>query len=180
LESCYWAGFLAGDGCISQQGEIKIELHCKDERHLKKFLKFIDADHHLSYRCMKITGGRGIYAGVRFRSDKIKNILICTLNLSSRKSLTINGPKITDKDQKIVYLHGLFDADGHIRIDRHNHLSVQIGTASSTMVEWIQDVFDGELSRCTDPYQLRWQFHAAHTKRSICRKNHGAIYQQYG
>ena len=39
-ESCYWAGFIAADGCLRKSGEncysLKTSLHIQDLDHLKK------------------------------------------------------------------------------------------------------------------------------------------------
>jgi hypothetical protein len=74
--SCYWAGFIAADGCISN-GTLLIELSIIDENHLIKFCKFLERSDSLWYRKR---GNGSCVVGIR--STNIVADLSCNFNIN--------------------------------------------------------------------------------------------------
>jgi hypothetical protein len=105
--SAYWAGFIAADGCITND-TVKICLNYDDLCHLEKFKNFVGSTHKIStntdkyYRCE-----------ISFKNPTIINDLKNIYNITERKSLTYELPDIPE-NYFSHYLRGYFDGDGCI------------------------------------------------------------------
>lgn len=106
-ESCYWAGFLAADGCIDVNGTIRIELAGKDSRHVEKFKTFCKSEHTISHNTLKNSYKVG------FCSNKIKDDLYFNYSLTVDKTHNLSLPEL-DIDKYSHYIRGFFDGDGCI------------------------------------------------------------------
>jgi hypothetical protein len=136
--SAYWGGLLAADGCLGK--EISIELKASDEEVLVEFLRELGHPGALSYRVvMTATEGRGLYAGLRFRSGPIIRDLQKWYRLSRRKSKTLAPPDLADPAQILAYLGGLIDGDGAIKLDRDGGLRLRLVSASLQIATWVQE-----------------------------------------
>ena len=136
--SAYWGGLLVADGCLGK--EITIELKACDEGVLVEFLRELGHPGALSYRVeTKATEGRGLYAGLRFRSGPITRDLQKWYRLTRRKSKTLEPPDLADPAQILAYLGGLIDGDGAIKLDRDGGLRVRLVSASLTLATWVQE-----------------------------------------
>ena len=111
-ESAYWAGFIAGDGCIYNKKEgqkvIQIGLADKDIGHVQKFLKFISPGRPYYHT----SRGNGTYINLgSVVSDKIANDL-SKFGIGERKTFSLDiVPPI---DNESAFWRGYFDADGGI------------------------------------------------------------------
>lgn len=107
-ESCYWAGFLAADGCIDSKHRVRVMLKYDDILHLEKLRAFLGSTHTIStntdkyYRC----------------SFELTSLHICEM-------LDLNYGIIPNKTDKLkfqklpakympYFLRGYFDGDGSI------------------------------------------------------------------
>lgn len=106
-EACYWAGFLAADGCIDVNGTIRIELGGKDKDHVDKFKLFCKSSHTISHNSLKNSYKVG------FCSKKIKEDLYFNYSLTVDKTHNLLMPTLT-KEQYPHYFRGFFDGDGCI------------------------------------------------------------------
>lgn len=104
-DSCYWAGFLAADGCIDVNGTIRIELAGKDKDHVTKFKNFCKSEHIISHNT-----ARDSYK-VGFCSQKIKSDLYYNYALTIDKTHNLILPVLEDS-QYPHYIRGFFDGDG--------------------------------------------------------------------
>jgi hypothetical protein len=108
-ESAYWGGFIAADGCLTDNGTLKICLNYDDRGHIEKLKAFLQNSH-------QITDNTDKY----YRSEmSVKNGLIAqglmeNFNITPRKSLTYTLPNKLPDDMFRHYLRGLFDGDGCI------------------------------------------------------------------
>lgn len=107
LESCYWAGFIAADGCIIKNN-MSVCLSRVDVKHLKKLRAFLQSTR-------KITQSK-INTNTIFTvaSKKIVQDLQKNFNIGPRKSLTLTPPKKLNRNQSLAYIIGYIDGDGTI------------------------------------------------------------------
>lgn len=105
--SCYWAGFLAADGCIDINGTVRIELAGKDKEHVSKFKLFCKSEHNISHNTAKDSYKVG------FCSQKIKDDLYYNYSLTVDKTHNLILPTL-DASQYPHYVRGFFDGDGCI------------------------------------------------------------------
>lgn len=102
-ESCYWAGFIAADGCISKEKRCNLlyyfglNLQESDSHHIEKFIKFCDFSgstylrkNTSRYNPNTYCSGVKISVGPKWVSD-LKN----NLNITERKTFTLQPPNIT-------------------------------------------------------------------------------------
>jgi len=105
-ESCYWAGFLAADGCIDVNGTIRIELGGRDVEHVKLFKTFCKSEHDISYSATKNAYKIG------FCSKTIKDNLLMNFSVSVDKTHNLVLPIFTEEYYYACYFRGFFDGDG--------------------------------------------------------------------
>lgn len=107
-ESCYWAGFIAADGYISDNSDLQICLNYDDTNHLEKFKNYMNSTH-------KITSNTDKYyrSTFGFKSVLVGKDLLEKYNITPRKSLTYTLPDLPEKYFK-HFLRGYFDGDGGI------------------------------------------------------------------
>ena len=114
-DSCFFAGLLAADGCVSTKNRITIELKAIDELLLKAFMEFIGLENTIKYRAMpKITQWRGIYAAIGWKNLSHIRSLEDNFGITKQKSLTLSPPTIHDPDCEFAFFAGLFAGDGHV------------------------------------------------------------------
>lgn len=105
-ESCYWAGFLAADGCIDINGTISFELKEEDNSSIIDFKSFCKANHDISYN------SRNHSSRIRFVSKEIKEALEYNFSISVNKTHNLEVPLLTELWQYAAYYRGFFDGDG--------------------------------------------------------------------
>lgn len=110
-QNCYWAGFIAADGCITDDNYISIALSVKDFNHLNKFIKDINFKGKPSHYKDNV---RHIVSIKLSRSEKTIASLKKYFNIGPRKSLTLKKPNITDRLKVKAYIKGYIDGDGCI------------------------------------------------------------------
>lgn len=136
-ESAYWAGLLAADGCINQNGRyFSLELQAKDEMHLGRLLEYLESDGKITYRTIKEMEGRNIYSAINVSSIEIIEALHKNFNLIPAKSLTIEPPLIENIQHREAFMLGLFDGDGNISRKSNGQLVVGFTTASYKIAYW--------------------------------------------
>lgn len=102
-ESCYWAGFLAADGCIDINGTIGLEL--KDKEAIEAFKSFCKSEHTISHNELKDS------YRIRFVSTKMQEDLSDNFNVSVDKTFSMLPP-LLDSCYYSSYYRGFFDGDG--------------------------------------------------------------------
>lgn len=149
IESCYWAGFIAADGCIRPKiSTVIIELATKDHIQLEKFKKSIEYDGNI--KTNNRTTSFGISNSSKIEISGVKDWiqdLNEKFNITTNKSLTLKPPiKIKKNSHKAAFIKGYIDGDGSIscykykRKDRQNISSMLeiriLGTYE--MLSWIK------------------------------------------
>lgn len=107
--SCYWAGFIAADGCVMDNGTLKIMLHYDDTAHLEKFKSFVGSSHKISSNTDKYYRSE-----LSFRNTSIIEGLRNNFNVVPRKSLVYKLPSSIPEVYLKDFLRGYFDGDGCI------------------------------------------------------------------
>ncbi len=137
--SCYWAGFIAADGCI-QRNQLQIKLSVKDKDHLSKFITdicYIGPVYNYNNSSQ-----------ISISDTKIIEDLKNNFNITSQKSLTLCPPKIKEKEHVFPFIVGYIDGDGCIRTILHRnkisrYLSLDI-LGTEALLTWIKEFFDYE------------------------------------
>jgi intein-encoded DNA endonuclease-like protein len=113
----YWAGFIAGDACISKSSNnIKIKLAEKDSEILEKLKIDIKTDKEIYHYDSKNPFGKNGFSkdcSFHIRSPQMKIDLLNRFGIITNKSLTHSIPnRILNHEYFNHFLRGLFDADG--------------------------------------------------------------------
>lgn len=142
LESSYWAGFIAADGCIilrkGRQNAVSIKLAIKDIDHLERFKECLKCN-------IPVTIFKSKYSTANFyiSSDKIVNDLFLNYGIGARKSLTLSFPKISNEFIDSFIL-GYIDGDGCITKKSYGfHLKIRGTTIFLNSVKDRLDDFCG-------------------------------------
>jgi len=106
--SSYIAGFIAADGCIVNDRVLQVSVNVKDQVHLQKMLKHMKSNANLGY-------GKDNTAKFSIPSTQIAADLLRHYNITPRKSLTLEPPNITGKDNIKAFISGYIDGDGCFR-----------------------------------------------------------------
>lgn len=136
-ESAYWGGFIAADGCITNN-TLKICLGYDDLSHLEKFQKFMQNTHKITintekyYRCE-----------MSFKQEKVIQDLKDKYNITERKSLTYKLPELDDK-YFWHFLRGYFDGDGCIceSFSNKNSITATLYTTITGSNEFINSLYN--------------------------------------
>ena len=138
LNSAYWAGFIAADGCVLKHN-IKIKLKASDSHHLEKFKSDIEYIGSVKYGSDMRNGTLTYFSVISFNNYKLVNDLYKIYNITENKSLTLNPPNVTDQYAD-SYIKGYFDGDGTIYLKQNNPIVRFQG--SSYVQRWIKQRID--------------------------------------
>ena len=141
LECCYWAGFVAADGCVGSPKKncLRIKIQDIDLDHLKIFKNLIEYNgkFHISHK------NKNRYVCINIHSEKIINDL-AWFKIIKRKSLNLEPPPLDGK-QALAFLIGYIDGDGCISIEnikkRSPRLRLHI-VGTYKLLFWIKEIFD--------------------------------------
>lgn len=141
LENSYWAGFIAGDGCIydknAWQSQVHIGLKVDDRPHLERLKDTIGAGSISTIKkTLKTTGRTYEQAKYTLYSDKICSDLATLFNIHPRKSLTHEPPDLRG-DNAIAFIAGYIDADGSYTFSRNRPVLSAVGT--SNFLTWMNE-----------------------------------------
>lgn len=115
-ESAYWAGFVAGDGCVYSHGIsdsslnncLNVGLAYVDRKHVLKFKAFLEYDGILYENEKK---GK---SALNINNTKIVSDLEQYYNITHLKTKTYQPPSSIPQDLLKYFILGLFDSDGCI------------------------------------------------------------------
>lgn len=129
LENCYWAGFLAADGCVSGN-KISFSLCNKDSYALSEFIDAIDYTGKIY--------DKGESKSVQVSCPEMIRDLQRNFNITPRKSKTLLPPNITDHKLIASFIKGVIDGDGSVHI--YSKRITVYGTMA--LLSWIKQHFD--------------------------------------
>lgn len=130
MYNCYWAGFLAADGCIASANRITMSLATIDGEHLHKLKRAVGFTGPIHW-CSN--NGTGQYY-LQINSKQMVIDLEQHFNLTERKSLTLQPPRIVDEAYTRSFIRGYVDGDGCWS----SQFSI-LGTME--MLVWIRNIF---------------------------------------
>lgn len=146
LEDCYWAGFIAADGCVcsrpgGRQDVFQIELHDKDVNHLKDLAIFLDFNGNYYY-------SRGC-TSFRIASNALAIELEIKFNITKRKTTTLQPPNIKFKRGRLAFIKGFIDGDGCIytKEGRRDNPTLRIFGGSKDILIWIHDEIERTIQK---------------------------------
>lgn len=137
IENSYYAGFIAGDGWISND-LVDITIAEKDIDILYNFKKDIACDYDVKI-IEKQQEGWSNKASLRIYSKYIVSKLLNVFNIGEKKSFTLSHPNLND-DCSLSYIIGLLDADGWIYYTSDNYLQLGI-CGTKEILTWINFIF---------------------------------------
>ena len=114
--SYYWYGFITADGCLQDNGQLKVKLSIKDESHLNKLANYIGV------KCIKNKKEENICLCVR---DHVYGKLLKEkIGIKNPKTYNPSNLNFLDNEWKFLsFLCGLIDGDGHIRKKKNERLA---------------------------------------------------------
>lgn len=141
----YYAGFIAADGSITQDNTtFRMELAIKDKEILESLTKNLNYNKNieiLSKKCHQFTNKKKNYCRFSIYSKKLVKQLKDIYNITSNKSLTLKPPNITNFEQKLRYIIGYIDGDGHIGIRKRKYIYLVLDICGTKeMLEWVCDI----------------------------------------
>lgn len=140
-EKLNYFGFIAADGCLSKKGEkISFILATKDIQYLKNMLVAMESNYPVIETNYKKKNGKVYFDCRLLICSKIMYNDLILHGLSSRKSLTLQPPKIDCDNENYVrwFLRGLWDGDGSLNTKTH----VCFICASFPIVDWIVNMVE--------------------------------------
>ncbi|RYZ83021.1 MAG: Hin recombinase, partial [Proteobacteria bacterium] len=111
-ESAYWTGFLAADGDITKNFEVRLRLHRKDEQHVLNFIRALSATHEVRRTDSNKKNQRCDASGVAICSRKMVEDL-AVRHVIPRKSLIAKPWEVPGYLERFYWL-GLVDGDGWV------------------------------------------------------------------
>ena len=105
-QNCYWAGFIAADGCVEDKNRLSIGLKKDDINHLEEFSKAIEYTNNVKLY--------NDVATVTINCKEICEDLRINFNIVPRKSKILIPPNIIDEDLVACFIKGVIDGDGSI------------------------------------------------------------------
>lgn len=136
INNSYWAGFIAADGCIVGN-RLVINLAVKDKDHLQVLATSLGTYLYeyttKQYSCVRLA----------MRSMQIAEDLYNNYNITSKKSMTLQPPNITDEKQIQAFIAGYFDGDGSLYYFQnrgYTYPAIEI-LGTDTMLKWIDSIY---------------------------------------
>lgn len=145
LDNSYWAGFIAGDGCINDkdgwQNQVRLSLSVVDKLHLDKLQQTLGAGstrHSETY--LKVTDKTYPKYEYALYSDRVCKDLADNFNIHPKKSLTHEPPNLTG-DLAVAFIAGYIDADGSYTYTR-NLRPVITAVGTDRFLSWMNNVLE--------------------------------------
>jgi hypothetical protein len=139
MVNCYWAGFIAADGCIIDQRNLTILLKRADVAHLLRFCNDIEYDGTIYYGSSTLLEHQYYRCSIQIsNAEKIIYYLKENFAIHQQKSMTYTHPILPD-DLALAFIKGYIDGDGHIDTVKRIRLHI-CGTLAT--LSWIKCIFD--------------------------------------
>lgn len=142
--SCYWAGFIAADGCVSLKRKnnrayptLVITIHKQDRILLERFKQDIKYSG-------KIWNAQSNKISIQLtRFDKGMKDLDTIFNIRPRKTYDLPAPNLTDPNLIRAYIAGYIDGDGCLRYRPNGNREIFMLDimARQTLLVWIKKFF---------------------------------------
>lgn len=173
-ESVYWAGFLAGDGCVYSVGKrmagklniLNLALASKDKEHVESFKEFVQYSGKLSIRKESVS--------ITINSRELVKHLEEKYGINNHKTYSYVPPDNIPTHLKKYFILGLIDADGSfLRHKRNNQ------TLNRKRGDFVYQIgFTGTLESCMyvrDFFGSSVKIHKRHKERD--NNNYTVLFQ---
>lgn len=151
IESAYWAGFIAADGCVHNEWLLSVGISRSDRDHLVRLAECLGVPDDVRD---VVSPGTRVINGVQYKTKGISRLSVPSTqiiqdlrriySITPRKSLTLKSPRIGEKCSRLAFLAGYIDGDGTICLDCHGHIRIYlIGTRP--FLGWVKRLVDGYL-----------------------------------
>lgn len=147
LNNCYWAGFIAGDGCIRDNG-LTIALNSEDSYHLRQFVKDCESEHPVRIKTINYTAptSSGITEIALLNIGSIKWVedMKNVFNLFPDKIYRMPPPLDYGDYLWCAWLIGYFNADGNINFQcnkdylKNPRISLGFTSSSKLVLDWVK------------------------------------------
>lgn len=133
LQSAYWAGFIAADGCVVRKPrrELRIGIHQRDTNQVERFVSDVGFDGAIAFR------NRMCYVTI-CAADRWLADLELSYNIGPQKTMDLQPPNVSGV-LALAYSIGYIDGDGCWAIQNRKHntkMLVVVGTAP--LLEWLK------------------------------------------
>lgn len=139
LKSCYWAGFIAADGCINtgkNSNILSIKISNKDYNLLESFLIDTECDNKI-LKCKGQDQSRLVITSEQWIKD-LKEVF----NIGPKKSMIYKHPNLIDEELIKAFIIGYIDGDGSICfIGKDKYLKLS-ASGTSEFLEWMMFYFN--------------------------------------
>lgn len=149
-QNCYWAGFIAADGCV-YRNFLKIGLQKRDAGHIDKIYYFIESKNKAKRK--------GKYAYLEVKSKTIVEDLKKHFNIVPNKSLHLKPPNINNNELIKHFIRGYVDGDGWLYVNRENVIQIGITSGSRKIISWINNMVHSKFntnSKITEKYSKKY------------------------
>lgn len=167
--SCYWAGFLLADGCISVRPNKKdkfltLNVSEKDKNHLEYFRTHLNSKNlKIITRHVKLNNKNFNYCSIILYNNKICNDLELNFNVIKNKSLRTIFPSNMPDEYKYDFIRGIIDGDGSISIykDRGKNICRLSCVGNEYIMKYIGDYLNLKYSlfKNRNIYYLSYSFY---------------------
>jgi len=144
-EKSYWLGFLAADGCISNnRSDMSMSQSIKDINTVEKFREALEITNPMRHRFQKLNGKIFEKARLSIRSKNLCKDLI-NKGVVPRKTLILKPPKNIPDSLIHHWIRGYFDGDGSIffiKVKNRKYKKVSI-VGTLEVMKFIQKKFNG-------------------------------------
>lgn len=144
-ESCYWAGFIAADGCIYENSLI-INLQSRDILHLEKLKKILNSNKII--KCKKRKKDKFWYVSFKIGSKELANDLLNNFNITPKKSLILEPPNLINNELIRHFIRGYLDGDGCINNKKKNSVSF---AGTRKFLQWIKENLQNNIQGIGNP-----------------------------
>lgn len=153
LENSYWAGFIAADGWVDNNGTstLGIKLSNNDVNHIERFKIDIDSNNPIKIRKVESFGRIRKYCVINIYSADILSDLCKNYNITPNKTFTLMPPNIDDIKCKISFICGLLDGDGTIYTIGDSKRITFLG--NENIIKWIKNTISEIV--CVDNISIR-------------------------
>lgn len=148
LENCYWAGFLAADGCV-YKNRVHLIQNSRAKSHLQRFKDDIGFSGEIVD--FKLQQGY-LRSSIIIYSPQWVTDLQTNFKITPRKSHTLQPPELSG-DLALAFIKGVIDGDGGIyrqTNSRGDYYTLKI-LGTSAMLTWIKAHIDGLVSPNISP-----------------------------
>lgn len=146
-KACYWAGFIAADGCITTSGNTKylqINVADKDRQHLQKLVLDVGGKNIVvrTYPPAPKSKSQQKIARISFRLyPHDVAILKDIFSITESKTYNLSFPELDTFEQQLSFIVGFIDGDGCVSRNKVGY-RVDVNTASPVFLQGVKIFFD--------------------------------------